>query len=58
MRERVVTSGVGYWVSMESGLEDRNNRLTAFVQFITDLLVSMESGLEDRNNLVLRRRPR
>ena len=36
-------------VSMESGLEDRNNSL--LILDITPLLhVSMESGLEDRNN--------
>ena len=37
-------------VSMESGLEDRNN-LNNPVHLCLLLAVSMESGLEDRNNL-------
>ena len=38
-------------VSMESGLEDRNNHAHAR-PFWIGKRVSMESGLEDRNNLV------
>ena len=37
-------------VSMESGLEDRNNRPGNLAGDV-DRAVSMESGLEDRNNL-------
>ena len=36
-------------VSMESGLEDRNN-MEECRQIVRRLIVSMESGLEDRNN--------
>ena len=37
------------WVSMESGLEGRNNRQGALKEIRTSP-VSMESGLEGRNN--------
>ena len=37
-------------VSMESGLEDRNNADSAHAKALS-LGVSMESGLEDRNNV-------
>ena len=44
-------------VSMESGLEDRNN-VDAFKRRYKELReVSMESGLEDRNNVTHRRSP-
>ena len=36
-------------VSMESGLEDRNNDISALTGPVNPY-VSMESGLEDRNN--------
>ena len=36
-------------VSMESGLEDRNNR-GRIAKVRDEVSVSMESGLEDRNN--------
>ena len=41
------------YVSMKSGLEDRNN-VSAAVKTLRDekVLVSMKSGLEDRNNFV------
>ena len=37
-------------VSMESGLEDRNNLSPGLVLQTKLPVVSMESGLEDRNN--------
>ena len=37
-------------VSMESGLEDRNNRSWIRRAVSCTQVVSMESGLEDRNN--------
>ena len=37
-------------VSMESGLEDRNNPPCIERRPLTGTPVSMESGLEDRNN--------
>ena len=40
-------------VSMESGLEDRNNEVTPMWALPLAIeTVSMESGLEDRNNIV------
>ena len=39
-------------VSMESGLEDRNN-IRLDLQLGQQIHVSMESGLEDRNNSVI-----
>ena len=47
-----VAERIGDWlgfVSMESGLEDRNN-LAVGVGIVIAGVVSMESGLEDRNN--------
>ena len=38
-------------VSMESGLEDRNNRQEITSGLSLGVSVSMESGLEDRNNI-------
>ena len=46
----------GGLVSMESGLEDRNNVDLLDGPAVTVFHVSMESGLEDRNNAG--RRPR
>ena len=40
---------------MESGLEDRNNRLFRLALLVEEG-VSMESGLEDRNNEIGRAR--
>ena len=37
-------------VSMESGLEDRNNAAIEVPEMVQWQYVSMESGLEDRNN--------
>ena len=42
---------LGYLVSMESGLEDRNNLYILEWHWLHHK-VSMESGLEDRNNQV------
>ena len=41
------------YVSMKSGLEDRNN-LVFVIHTERGYLVSMKSGLEDRNNLTER----
>ena len=41
-----------FCVSMESGLEDRNN-IRSFIKNRKSLRVSMESGLEDRNNCMI-----
>ena len=38
------------FVSMKSGLEDRNNLHDELVDVFTFFVVSMKSGLEDRNN--------
>ena len=46
-----VTEFTGATVSMESGLEDRNN-LPFLRILVIRLRVSMESGLEDRNNVM------
>ena len=40
----------GPFVSMKSGLGDRNNRAAAAAQSATLASVSMKSGLGDRNN--------
>ena len=45
-------STIGWWVSMESGLEGRNNQETTRTGEVALHLVSMESGLEGRNNRV------
>ena len=42
--------GARWRVSMESGLEDRNNPAVAERGVTVTAFVSMESGLEDRNN--------
>ena len=45
------------FVSMKSGLEDRNNRTLRVGEGHRNRLVSMKSGLEDRNNQSLRIEP-
>ena len=37
-------------VSMESGLDGRNNDAATYQQLIRETTVSMESGLDGRNN--------
>ena len=43
----------GIWVSMESGLEGRNNVVDNRTPLPYTGIVSMESGLEGRNNRAL-----